>query len=67
MPKKKGRILDIQVGERIKNAMMDVLSHEEIASLRMEVDIELKSGYTDKAWYAWKNPIRTQSVTTSNG
>lgn len=64
MSKKKGRILDVDVGERLKNALMDVLSDEEIVALRMEVDVEVKSAYTDKAWYAWKNPVFTQSVSS---
>ncbi len=62
MSKKKGRILDVDVGEHLKNALMDVLSDEEIAALHMEVYVELKSGYSDKAWYAWKNPVCTQSI-----
>ncbi|MXY48154.1 MAG: hypothetical protein F4Y38_02525 [Gemmatimonadetes bacterium] len=64
MSKKKGRILDVDVGERLKTALMDVLNDEEIVALRMEVDVEVKSGYTDKAWYAWKNPACTQSVSS---
>ncbi len=66
MSKKKGRILDVDVGERLKSALMDVLSDEEIVALRMEVDVEVKSGYTDKAWYAWKSPVRTQSVSSGS-
>ncbi len=62
MSKKKGRILDIDVGERLKNALMDMLSDEEIAALHMEVNVELKSGYSDKAWYAWKKPVSSQSI-----
>ncbi len=64
MAKKKGRILDVDVGEHLKNALMDVLSDEEITALHMEVNVELKSGYTDKAWYAWKNPVCHQSIST---
>ncbi len=64
MSKKKGQILDVEVGERIKDALMDVLSHEEIAALRMEIDVELKSGYSDKAWYAWRNPVYTESISS---
>lgn len=62
MSKKKGRILDVDVGERIKNALMDALSDEEIAALHMEISVELKSGYSDKAWYAWKKPVCTESI-----
>ena len=64
MSKKKGRFLDVDVGERLKDALMEVLSDEDIAAIHMEVHVKLKSNYSDRAWYAWQNPACTQSISS---
>ncbi len=64
MVEEQGRLIDPRKGEILKTKILELLSDEDIEILGIEVDIRLRSGYRDKVWYAWKNPI--PAVTTEN-
>ena len=66
MSEKKGRVLNQDVAEHLKNTLMELLHDEQVVTLGLEINVKLASGYRDQAWFSWKHPRLTNTTSDSS-